>query len=359
MRALITARFTDEGLAILQPLVKDIRLGGWGQTLQRLTPEELVLACEDVEILVVEFEPITAEVLEALPGLKVVGCCRNEPAANVDIAAATARRLPVLHTPGRNAVSVAEFTFGLMLALARHIAKSYYLFKWTDELVVAEHHKREGYSLHGAPSEWSLDKDVPFMRFRGPELAGKKLGLVGLGSIGREVARRARCFDMDLLVYDPYVGQEVLASLRAKAVDLETLLREADFVSINCKVTPETKGMIGARELNLMKPTACLINTARAVLVDTEALCQALREGRIAGAAVDVFDEEPVQADHPLLQLDNVVATPHIAGASQDVIRRQSVMIAEDLARFLTGQRPRFVANPEVLEAGYHNPPES
>jgi D-3-phosphoglycerate dehydrogenase len=253
-----------------------------------------------------------------------VAACRGEP-TNVDLAATTRRGIPVLRTPGRNADSVADFVIGVMLMEARGIAR-------------AERHLRE--------RGWNVDGELPYFHFRGPELGGRTLGLIGFGAVGRKVAERAADgFGMHVLVYDPYVPT---VPAPYEQVDLDGVLRACDFLSIHCPPTPETTGMIGRRELELMDEGAYLINSARAAVVDEHALVDALRGRSIAGAALDVFWEEPIPRDHPLLELENVTITPHVAGAAADVKEHHAAMVLDDVERWQRGERPLHLANGEV-----------
>ncbi len=289
-------------------------------------PGKLASMVGDIDVLLVHVAPVTKEVLEAAGRLKVVGCARGGP-VNVDVDAATMMGVPVIYTPGRNAEAVADYTMGLILAMSRNIVRAHVKLKegvWSEEFYEYRH--------------------------CGDELSGKTLGLVGLGRVGVEVARRAKAFGMRVISYDPYVSREAMASHGVEKTELETLLRESDFVSIHARLTPETRHMIGERELRSMKPTAVLVNTARGEIVDEKALIKALREGWIAGAALDVFEREPLPPGHPLLEFENVIVTPHIAGASRETVRRSARMLAEDTARILKGERPRFCMNPEVFE---------
>jgi D-3-phosphoglycerate dehydrogenase len=349
MKALITARLSSKAEEVLAGWFDHTQYAGWRETHKRLSEQELRAALQDVDVFITEFDPVTEEVLAAAHKLRVLACCRNEPGASVDLEAATQLGIPVLFPPGRNAVSVAEFTFGLIISLARHITTTDYLLKKTDQLTGGGYVSRKSGGRQ-VVSEWSLDPEAPFVRYSGPELFGKTLGIVGLGTIGREVARRARGFQMKLLVFDPFVDDTVLAEFGAIRVDLSTLLQQADFVSLHCKVTPETRGMIGASELSLMKPTAYLINTARASVIDHAALYAALAERRIAGAALDVYEREPVPPDEPLLKLDNVLLTPHLAGASWDIPHHHAEILIRDLTLYLSGRRPEHLANPDVWE---------
>lgn len=325
LKALITAEFDPAAVTRLREMGYAAQETGWGQTHQALDEQELSALMPGVTLLVVEVEQVTAAVLAAAPDLEVIASCRAAP-VNVDVVAATARSIPVLSTPGRNADSVADFTLGLMLTLCRHIAQG-------------ERHLRE----HG----WMRNGELPYFHFRGPELAGKTLGLIGCGATGQALARRVRGFDMPVLVSDPYLGQVALGDL-GRLATLEAVLRQADFVSLHVPLTSKTRGMLNQARLAMMKPAAYLINTARAAVVDEDALYETLATRRLAGAALDVFWTEPEIAPR-WLTLDNVLLTPHLAGAADDVKRRHSAMILEDLATLGAGGTPRRLANPEVL----------
>jgi phosphoglycerate dehydrogenase-like enzyme len=313
MRALVTAEFPRDGLEELAALGYEPVHAGWGVTREAMSREALIAALDDTEILICELERVDAQVLDAAPSLRLVASCRGNP-TNVDLDAASARGITVLATPGRNAISVADFTLGLLLDHGRRIGR-------------AERQLRE----HG----WMTEGDLPYFHFRGPELDGRTLGLVGLGAIGRLVADRARAFGMTIVAFDPFVSA---APEGVELVALEALLVRSDVVSIHCPLTPETRGLIGARELELMGAEAILVNTARAAVVDEGALLEALRQRRIAGAALDVFWEEPLAADHPIRELDNVTITPHVAGAADDVPRHHARMIIDDIARWQAGE---------------------
>lgn len=348
MKLLNTARMEAADLERLRGLFPAVDHAGWGFDKKKLSESQMTAAIAGQDAVVLEFEPITEDVLDAAGGkLRFVACCRNEPEANVDIAAATRRGIPVLSGAGRNAVSVAEFNFGLLLSLTRHIGRTDYLLKYTDEITGLAYSRND--QLKG-PSEWSLDEQAPFNRYGGPELCGKILGIVGFGTIGRVVARMGRAFGMLPLVFDPYVSAETVASaVEGRKTSLEELLREADFVSLHAKVTPETLGLIDDRALSMMKRSAYLVNTARAAIMDYDALYRALAERRIAGAALDVYPEEPIGPDNPFLRLDNVVLTPHLAGSSTDIPKHHSRLVTDDILRLMQGERPQRIANPEVL----------
>lgn len=325
-KALITAEFDPKAIESLQAMGYDVELAGWGQTRHALSREELIAHMQGVSLLIVEVEEVSAEVIAAARELQVIAACRAAP-VNVDVGAATQRGIPVLATPGRNADSVADFCIGLMLALCRNICR-------------AERHLRQvGWFVHG--------DEQPYFHFRGPEIGGKTLGIVGFGAVGRAFARRARGLDMRVLVADPYIRQDALDGL-AQLVPLETLLRESDVVSLHVPLNGETQGLLNAERLALMKSSAYLINTARAAVVDEDALFGALAAGRIAGAALDVFWEEP-KIGPRWFGLENVVLTPHLAGAADDVKVHHSAMIIEDIMALRKGEAPARLVNPSVF----------
>lgn len=325
-RALITAEFDPVAVAQLEDMGYTVVLTGWGQTRQVMSTESLTGLVPGTSLLIVEVEQVSAEVIAAAPELEVIATCRAGP-VNVDMAAATAQAIPVLTTPARNADSVADFALGLLLALCRNINRA------------ESHLRRNGWLVE--------DKEIPYFHFRGPELAGKTLGLIGCGAIGRALAQRVQGFDMRVLVSDPYLNPDSLGDLGA-LVSLESLLNESDFVSLHVPVTAETRGMLDAERLAQFKPTAYLINTARAAVIDEEALFEALASGQLAGAALDVFWDEPEIAPR-WFSLDNVLLTPHLGGAADDVRVHQSAMIVEDLHALRKGDTPARLANPEVL----------
>jgi D-3-phosphoglycerate dehydrogenase len=268
-------------------------------------------------ILVVEADQVGPKTLDQ--PLLVVGCTRGDP-NNVDVAAATERGIPVLRAPGRNADAVAELTVGLLFAASRGI-------------VEADRQVRAG--------ETYRDGSIPYQRFRAWELAGRTVGVVGYGAIGRAVAWRLQGLGMKVLAYDPY-APDATASL-------DDLLAEADVVSMHAPVTPETRGMIAAPEFARMKEGAVYLNAARAALHDTDALVDALASGHLGAAGLDHFDGENLPVDHPLASMPNVVLTPHIGGASYDTETNHARMVGEGIAAVLRGETPPNCVNPEVL----------
>ena len=334
-KTVVTAELTAEYLAQLQQIC-DVTLTGWavkpGWT---LSEDEAIEAFGNADIMVTGLDQITRRVLDACPNLKLIACPRGNP-VNIDRAAANERGLPIVYTPGRNANAVAEYLIGALIGLIRSIPLSY-------------HQIRNGRYL-GAPSKdiyqtpkqddivWGLNmskEDNPFLTYQGYELFRRTFGMIGYGAIGRRLNRFLKAMDMRVVIYDPYLPASVAEEEGVEMMSLDDLLRTSDFVSLHCKVTEETKGMFGAREFSLMKPSAVFINTARGVIVQQKALIDALEQHRISGAVLDVFWQEPLPANHPLLKMDNVVFTPHIAGSSADVTTHHSIMIVGDVERFI------------------------
>ena len=283
---------------------------------------ELIEAAKDVDGILARACLISRPVILAAPRLKVVSR-HGVGVDNIDVEECTRNGIAVAITEEANCQAVSEHAFACLLALANRVTP-------------ADREIRAG--------KWERHKWV------GVELHGKTLGILGLGRIGSRAAKHAAAFNMEVIACDPYVQERAASELGVSLVDLETLLRRADFLSLHVPLTQETKGIIGARELDLMKASIFVVNTSRGGIVDEEALHRALVDGHIAGAAIDVFEQEPVPADHPLLQLDNVLCTPHVAGQSDESMIRMSQAAAENILRVLRGEPPSQVVNPEVLQ---------
>ena len=272
--------------------------------------ERLVEIVGDVDAIIVRSKPkVTRKVIEAAPKLKVIGRA-GVGLDNIDLEAAKERGIKVVNSPGASSRSVAELAIALMFNVARKIA-------------FADRKMREG--------TWAKKQAM------GIELEGKTLGVVGFGRIGYEVARIAHALGMKVLLYDPYPNEERAKEVGGTFTSLEDLLRESDVVTLHVPLIDATYHLINEERLKLMKPTAILINAARGAVVDTEALVKALQEGWIAGAGLDVFEEEPLPADHPLTKLDNVVLTPHIGASTVEAQMRAGVQVAEQIVEALKG----------------------
>ncbi len=321
-RALVTAPVRGPGLDLLEELA-DLVVDPWidHNPIRIYNAEQLAERAgqENATILIVEADLCAGPVFE-LP-LVAVASCRGDP-TNVDVAAATASGVPVLRAPGRNADAVAELAVGLILAASRRIN-------------VAETDVRAG--------EIYREGTIPYQRFRAWQIAGRTAGLVGLGAVGRALRWRLEGLGMRVVSYDPYAADATSS--------LDELLAVSDVVSMHAPVTPDTTGMIGSSEFEKMRDGVVFVNTARAQLHDSEALVRALRSGKVGAAALDHFVGEHLAPDDPLLELPNVVLTPHIGGATYDTEANHTATIAEDLCRLLAGASPRSVVNPEVLKA--------
>ena len=348
-RLLITSRFIMPELQRLDSYVDSIRFAGWGTERRVLDEASLRKELSQIDIYILGFETLTARILGDFPALKLIGSCRTSPEANIDIDAATQMGIPVVFTPGRNAISVAEYTIGLMIDLARNISKTHHLLRYSEELTNVQYEDKTP-ERRSITSEWSMDADAPFNRFQGPELFGKTIGLIGCGAVGQEILKRTVAFGMKSLVYDPYATDSYLKELSAIRTDLNNLARESDFIVLAATVTNDTRGIFSAALFKLMKPSAFFINTARAALADYAALYTALAEKRIAGAALDVYPEEPIARNNPFRTLDNVVLSPHLAGASSDVPTHHSRMMVDDLILAFNGKRPKRLLNPKAWE---------
>jgi phosphoglycerate dehydrogenase-like enzyme len=329
MRALITASFDDAAKARLARRMEVVHEDWKVRQSIYFDGAEFAARIKSVgaDVLVVEADLVHADVLEGCP-LVMIGCCRGDP-VNIDLELATRKGIPVFHTPGRNADAVADLTLAFLLMLARHLGPIQDTFRAGAKRITGAGDYLEMYS-----------------RFTGVELGGRTVGLVGLGAVGREVATRLLAFKARVLAYDPYVDTPPPGvAMRG----LDDLLRESDFVSLHAPVTPETQNLVSRDRLALMKPTAYFVNTARAALTDENALYEMLAAGRLAGAALDVLAEEPLQPDNRFLKLPNVLVAPHIGGATVDVTRHQSDIVVEAMERWLDGEQPRWIANPAVL----------
>lgn len=350
MKILVTANYTGEGIERLESLGFEVEYDPIEARRSRLSVEALKQRLQSVDVFVSGFESVPAEVMDAAADLRLIVCPRGGPDACVDIDAATARGIPVLYAPGRNAETVADHTLGLVLAVTRNIALADRRLRertYTGEPVAdaAAGGDREDVT-------WDIGADSPYTTLRGPSLGGRTLGIVGFSAIGRRVARRAGLgFGMDVIAYDPFVDDGEMEPFDVERVtNLQELCRRSDIVSLHAAVTPSSRGMFGPAEFGAMSGDAYFINTARAALVADGALRDALDRGEIAGAGLDVFDAEPIAADDPLLEREDVVLTPHIASASGDVIERHTEMTVADVEALVAGERPMHVRNPETLD---------
>ena len=300
----------------------EFRVGGP----RKWSEEELARDAHEWDVLLVTSrERVTERVIDAAARLKLIAKI-GVGVENIDIPAATRRGIPVTNCPGANAVAVAEAALGLMLAASRRIPQGMEKLRrggWRDGIWIAG------------------------------EMSGATFGIVGFGNIGREMARLLSGFRGRVLAHDAFVSGEAIREAGAEPVDLDALTRASDFISIHCGLTPETRRMFDARRFRMMKKSAVIVNCARGAIIDEAALLRALGEGEIAAAGLDVFEEEPPAADNPLFSLPNVVATPHLAGATFQARERVNRLAGENALAALRGERvnPETLLNPEAYEA--------
>lgn len=286
----------------------------WNRLGRPFKEEELLALVPELDAIITGVDPITAAVIERGKNLKIVAK-HGVGVDNIDLVAATKHGVVVTNTPGANEEAVADLAMGLLLAAARQIP-------------LADRATKAG--------EWP--------RLVGTQVWGKTLGLVGLGRIGRGVARRARGFNMRVLAYDPYVAGGVAEELAVSLVDLDRLLGEADFISVHVPLTPETHRLFDAAAFHKVKPGAYLINTSRGEVIDEEALKEALQEGRLAGAATDVYSEEPPR-DREWLNTPRLITTPHIGAYTHEANCLMGTMAAEAVLKALRGESPPYRVN--------------
>jgi len=313
-RILVTDPIPPDGVAYL-------RQHGNVEVRSGLKPDELLEAIRGYHALIVRSETkVTRPVIEAGTDLRVIGRA-GVGVDNIDVEAATSRGVVVVNAPAGNTIAVAEHTIGLLLAVARHIPQA---------------------SAALRAGQWQRS------RYMGEEVRNKTIGVVGLGRIGREVARRAQGLEMRVVAFDPYVSAEHARRLGVEMADLPALLRTADFISIHTPSTAQTQGLIGAAELSLLKRTAYVINCARGGIIDEVALREALEAGRLAGAALDVFEKEP-PGENPLLQVESLVATPHLAASTQEAQVQVALEVAEQVVAALHGRPTLYAVNAPIV----------
>ena len=324
--ALVLAPFSESQLARLRAII-EVSHESWMDTRRLYDPDELAqrLLKENTTVLVIESDFAFEEMFQQVPNLRYVGICRAAT-NHVDVEAATDSGILVVNTPGRNARAVAEHTLGLMLALARKIPRSH-------EYVVG--------------GQWR-DPTEPYMALRGVELNGRNVGIIGLGAIGLIVAEICHAFGMNVMGYDPYANA---VSGGIRRVELDELLISSDFVNVHVPLTQENEGMLNSERIGMMKSTAFLVSASEAGVFEGDALVDALKRKRIAGAALDVFESHPISPQSPLLSLENVVLTPHVGGATEETVERHSRMMADDIIRFLNEERPVNLVNPDVWKS--------
>ncbi|MBZ0287393.1 MAG: hypothetical protein K8I30_07250 [Anaerolineae bacterium] len=299
--------------------VSDINVTAPGQ----MKREETLAAIADADALIIRSATkADAALINASTKLKAIARA-GVGVDNVDLAAASAKGIAVMNTPDGNTIATAEFAFGLMLALARHIPQAY-----------------------ASMMEGKWDRKS----YMGVELRGKTLGVVGFGRIGRAFAKRAQAFDMSIVTYDPYIAEDIAADMGAELVSLDELYSRADFITLHSLITDETRGMINSASIARMKPGVRIINAARGALINDTDLAEAIKSGHVAGAALDVYAEEPPPAGHPLVGLPGVIHTPHLAASSEEAQVAVAVEAAHLIVSALTRGEFKNVVNTDVLK---------
>ncbi len=332
LHALVTASFDFGSLARLREHMT-VEYASFREAKRLLTGPDLVKALQGIQVFVTEVDVVDIHALRQLPDLRVIAACRGD-AVNVDVEACSACGIPVLFAPGRNAIAVADLAVAFILNLARRVPAASRFLQRED--CTAGNMGKMGQA---------------FNQLQGIELWRKTIGLVGLGAVGRAVAKRLAGFEARILVADPFITAEQAALAGCRLTDLDTLLRDSDFVSLHAAVTPETTGMLGAAEFGRMKQGAFFINTARAALIEEQALVDALESGHLGGAALDTFAVEPPGFDHPLVRHPAVITTPHSAGNTVEVANHQGASVSAALLQLLRGEIPRNIVNPQTLDA--------
>ena len=292
-------------------------------TNRQVNAEELRQIIGDYEILIVRGRTkVTKEVIDLGKKLKLIARA-GVGVDNIDIEHATKRKIIVINAPTSSTIAVAELAIGMMIALSR-------------KLIEAHNTTKNG--------NWEKSK------FLGYELSGKTLGIIGFGRIGIELAKRANSFNMEIIAYDPYQKDEVFKQNNVSKTDIDTLMKSSDYISVHANLTNETKNLINEKRLSLMKKSAFIINCARGGIIDEQALFKYLKNNYIAGAALDVYQKEPITKDNPLLTLPNVLLTPHIGALTHEAQLKAGNIISNEIIKYINNEKLTFVVNPEVLE---------
>ncbi|MGN0177425.1 MAG: phosphoglycerate dehydrogenase [Methanobrevibacter sp.] len=321
MKVLIADAINEKGIENLKE-VADVVVD------TSITPEELANTIHEYNGIVVRSRTkLTADIIEKADNLQIIARA-GVGVDNIDLNAATEKGIMVVNSPESTSVTVAEHTMGLILSMARKIS-------------IADKSVKEG--------KWEKKK------FMGVELRNKTLGVIGMGRIGSQVVNRCKAFGMDAMAYDPYLPEEVAKQMCVKLTDLETVLKNADFITIHVPLTPETKHSISTEQFEIMKDTAFIVNCARGGIIDEDALYDALINDKIGGAALDVYEEEPPAEDSKLFELDNIVLTPHIAASTKEAQRDAAIIVADEIIDLAKGNTPKNVLNLPRIDKNTYN----
>lgn len=333
-KVLVTAEADDNVLRELYDIC-DVEEAGWKVNETVLSEDELIEKLQGKDILITSYDVVSKKVIDSVESLKLIACTRANP-VNVDVKAAKEKGIETVYTPGRNSDATAEFAVALMLNIARNIPRACAAIK--DGSIVTDDESRPGPLKNDVT--WGKVKETrPYVAFKGVQLRNKNVGIVGYGSIGRRVSEILQGFGMNVLVYDPYVSRIDITRPGVAKVDFDTLLAESDFISCHTKITPSTTGLFNKEAFSKMKNTAYFINNSRGAVVVEQDLIDALRNNDIAGAALDVYEYEPLYKGHPFVSEDlNIIATPHIGGAAIDSITNHTIMFVDEIKSFIKGE---------------------
>ncbi|MFX0058620.1 MAG: NAD(P)-dependent oxidoreductase [Candidatus Heimdallarchaeota archaeon] len=331
MKALITASLSDQALNELKENM-EVTYESWRDTgIIYFEVKELLEKLKGYDIFITVADDLKKSEFFEQTNLKLIVSCRGDP-FNIDLNSATKKNIPIIYTPLRNVDAVADLTVGFMIALARNLTQLD-RFLHSDDFEVIDF------------EDWINQ----YNRFMGFELKDKSVGIIGFGQIGRRVAERLKGFGVNFLIYDPYVPDEIV-NIYGQKTTLNQLMKQSDFITIHAASTDENDNLINEQRIAMMKKTAYFLNLAKGSIVDYEALYEALKTKKIAGAALDVFPLEPIDEDNEFLELENVIVTPHFGGNTFEVISRQSKMIVDDIKLWLNKEIPKHILNPEVFK---------
>jgi D-3-phosphoglycerate dehydrogenase len=288
-------------------------------------PKDFESMVKDADIISVHICPVSSKIINKANNLKIIATARGG-IENIDVEEATKRKIVVINTPNHNANAVAEYTLGLMISETRNIARSNYALKTT-----------------GWREIYPNTKNIP-------EIFSSKIGIVGFGRIGKLVVKKLQNLGATIYIFDPFVSPEIIKGYGGIPSKLDKLLRDSDIISLHVRLSEKTRGMIGFDEFEKMKPSSYFINTARAGLVNTKALIEALKNKKIMGAAIDVFEEEPTPKDHPLFSLDNLTVTNHRSGDTRNSYWNAPIMMAKQISKFIKFKTADYIVNPQSLK---------
>lgn len=335
LKALVTAEINKEYLEKALGEHVDFVYAGYNIDHKVLEHDKLVEAIKNIDILICEYDTVDRDVFEAANSLKIIICCRGGVKAVVDLETAMEKGIVVCNNAGRNAGAVTDMAMGYMLDLTRNITLTNNLIH-SKKITMEESTKPKEYQ----DTVWGLDNDSPFIRFRGRSINCMTIGIIGYGHAGKIMAEKSHAFGMKILAYDPYCNFENKPDY-VKQATWEQILEESDIISVHCVLSSQTRNMFNKKAFDKMKKGSYFINTSRGELVVEEDLIAALKSGKLAGGAIDVTIREPISSNSPLLEVENLIITPHIAGSSEDVQACGTKMVIDSLCDYISGNKPR------------------